>query len=91
MIIFWVARLKRHHLSAGDVRLFLLGSRNLERQRRLQLDNYTLVNVKLSQRFYKDRAAIYFGVNNLFDRNYETAYGFPQAGRFIYVGAEFHI
>jgi vitamin B12 transporter len=58
---------------------------------RLQLDNYTLVNLKLSQKFYKDRLTVYLGVDNLFDRNYETAYGFPQAGRFIYGGVEIHI
>jgi outer membrane cobalamin receptor len=58
---------------------------------RLQLDNYELVNVKLSQRLYHDRVNLYIGVKNLFDRNYETAYGFPQAGRFIYGGVELRI
>jgi outer membrane cobalamin receptor len=58
---------------------------------KLKLDNYELVNVRLSQKFYKNRATLYLGVNNLFDRNYETAYGFPQAGRFVYVGVEFHL
>jgi outer membrane cobalamin receptor len=58
---------------------------------KLKLDNYELVNVRLIQKFYKNRATLYLGVNNLFDRNYETAYGFPQAGRFVYVGVEFHL
>ena len=54
----------------------------------MKLDNYGLVNVKLSRRLYRNRVNLYIGVNNLLDRNYETAYGFPQAGRFIYGGAE---
>lgn len=29
------------------------------------------------------------GIDNLFDRNYETSYAFPQRGRFTYVGADF--
>lgn len=58
---------------------------------KLRLDNYELVNFKLSQKLYHDTVNLYLGVNNLFDRNYETAYGFPQAGRFIYGGVELHI
>jgi outer membrane receptor protein involved in Fe transport len=31
---------------------------------------------------------LYAGVDNLFDRNFETSYGFPQRGRFAYAGAD---
>jgi vitamin B12 transporter len=34
---------------------------------------------------------VYLGVSNLLDRNYETSYGFPQAGRFVYGGIELRI
>lgn len=51
-----------------------------------KMNNFTLVNVKLNQKVLENRLNVYFGVNNLFDENYETSYGFPQAGRFIYGG-----
>jgi vitamin B12 transporter len=53
-----------------------------------KLDDYALVNVKLSQRLLNNGMTLYIGVNNLLDENYETSYGFPQAGRFIYGGVE---
>ncbi|MFA7404949.1 MAG: TonB-dependent receptor [Pelobacteraceae bacterium] len=56
-----------------------------------KLNDYTLVAVKLSQKVWANKATLSIGVNNLFDVNYETSYGFPQAGRFIYGGIEFRI
>ena len=56
-----------------------------------KLNDYTLVNLKLSQRLLEGKATLYVGVDNLFDENYETSYGFPQAGRFIYGGVEFRL
>jgi len=56
-----------------------------------RLNDYVLVNVKLSQKLFSNKFMAYFGVNNIFDENYETSYGFPQAGRFIYGGIEFKI
>lgn len=56
-----------------------------------KLKDYTLVDIKLSQRVLKNRVNVYFGVNNIFDENYETSYGFPQAGRFIYGGIGLNI
>ncbi|ABK99156.1 TonB-dependent receptor plug domain-containing protein [Pelobacter propionicus] len=56
-----------------------------------KLNDYVLLNVKLSQRFFDNRFTTYFGVNNIFDENYETSYGYPQAGRFIYGGIELRI
>ncbi|HEX8960619.1 MAG TPA: TonB-dependent receptor, partial [Geobacteraceae bacterium] len=56
-----------------------------------KLSDYALVNVKLSQRMANNKVTLYVGVDNLFDRNYETSYGFPQAGRFLYGGVEFRL
>lgn len=56
-----------------------------------KLDSYTLVNLKLSQKLLKNRLTVYMGVDNLFDENYETSYGFPKAGRFIYGGVTLSI
>ena len=50
------------------------------------LNDYALVNLKLDQALLKNRVNLYVGVDNLFDVDYETSYGFPQAGRFIYGG-----
>jgi outer membrane cobalamin receptor len=55
------------------------------------MSDYVVVNMKLSQKILKDRLNLYVGVDNLFDANYETSYGFPQPGRFIYGGLEFRI
>ena len=56
-----------------------------------KLEEYTVVNVKLSQRVLDGKVTLYVGADNLFDENYETSYGYPQAGRFIYGGAELRI
>ncbi len=56
-----------------------------------KLNDYVLVNVKLSQRFMNDKLTFYVGADNLFDQNYETSYGFPQAGRFVYGGVELRL
>ncbi len=64
---------------------------NVSPVQKAKLTDYSLVNLKLSQKVLDNKATIYFGVNNLFDENYETSYGFPQAGRFIYGGVEFRL
>ena len=51
-----------------------------------ELDDYSLVDVKLEQRIIKDRLYAYIGATNLFDENYEESYGFPQTGRTAYAG-----
>jgi vitamin B12 transporter len=58
---------------------------------KLQLKDFALVNVKLTQKLMKDTWTLYIGVDNLFDENYETSYGVPQRGRFLYGGVEFRI
>ena len=64
---------------------------NVTPVQRAKLNDYSLVNLKLSQKVADNRMTLYVGVNNLFDENYETSYGFPQAGRFIYGGVEFRM
>ena len=51
-----------------------------------QLNEYTLVDCKVSQDLVRDRIQVYIGVDNLGDIDYETSYGYPQAGRFLYAG-----
>jgi len=53
-----------------------------------KLNDYTVVDLKLDQVFFKKRLHVYLGVDNLFDQDYEEAYGFPRAGRTLYAGAE---
>lgn len=57
---------------------------------KLPFGNYEVVDVKVSQDFWDGRWTIYAGAKNLFDFNYETAYGYPAPGRYIYGGFEFH-
>ena len=64
---------------------------NVTPVQKAKLNDYALVNVKLSQRLVNYKATLYVGVDNLFDENYETSYGFPQAGRFLYGGVEFRL
>jgi outer membrane cobalamin receptor len=64
-------------------------SRNTPLQKR-KLNDYTVVNCKLDQAILKKRLHLYLGVDNLFDRDYEEAYGFPRPGRTLYVGTDYH-
>jgi outer membrane cobalamin receptor len=54
--------------------------------RKRNLDDYTLVNLKLDQAFLNGKLGVYLGADNIFDEDYEQSYGLPQAGRFIYGG-----
>ena len=53
--------------------------------RSAELPSYVLVNTRLSYELDK-KTQLYVGIDNLFDRDYATAYGFPQAGRAAYAG-----
>jgi outer membrane cobalamin receptor len=55
---------------------------------KMQLQDVALLDVKLSQRVGRERLTLYVGAKNVLDANYESAYGFPQAGRFVYGGFE---
>ncbi len=52
-----------------------------------ELGDFALVDIKISQSLWKDRLSIYVGADNVLDKNYEEAYGYPAQGRFVYVGA----
>jgi outer membrane cobalamin receptor len=64
---------------------------NVTPVQKAKLNDFTLVAVRLSQKIWDNKSTIFIGVNNLFDTNYETSYGFPQSGRYIYGGVEFRI
>lgn len=53
------------------------------------MTNYTLVNLKVSQKLFKDRVNLYIGVDNVLNKDYEQSYGIPRPGRFIYGGFEY--
>ena len=61
---------------------------NVPIKEKAKMKDYCVVNLKLSQRLWKDRLTIYVGADNLFDENYEQSYGVPRPGRFIFGGAE---
>jgi len=46
------------------------------------------VDFKLTQPLWEGRLNLYAGVDNLLDEDWTLNYGFPQAGRTIYGGAE---
>jgi outer membrane cobalamin receptor len=71
------------YLLVADQRFF---SNNDLMERKLA--DYHLVNVKVSQVVVPDHIDVYARVDNLFDTNYDQAYGLPQAGRVAYVGAD---
>lgn len=70
---------------------FFYTKNNVTPVQKAELDDYALVNVKLSQRLLQTGATLYVGADNVFDGNYETSYGLPKAGRFIYGGVEFRL
>jgi outer membrane cobalamin receptor len=53
-----------------------------------RLNDYALLNMKVSQTVYKDNVSLYCGVNNILDADYEQSYALPQAGRYVYGGVE---
>jgi iron complex outermembrane recepter protein len=50
-----------------------------------KVDNYYIANVRISKSFLKYFEA-YLALNNIFDKNYESEYGFPGPGRNFYLG-----
>ena len=56
-----------------------------------KLNDYSIVNLKLSQKLWGNKVTVYAGADNLLDTDYESSYGLPQAGRFIYGGVEFRL
>ena len=64
---------------------------NITPLQKAKLNDYTVLNLKLSQKLLNNTATLYLGVDNLLDENYETSYGVPHAGRFLYGGVEFRM
>lgn len=56
---------------------------------KLEMDQYTLVNMKIDQTLLKGMLTLYVGADNLFDEYYEDSYGFLNPGRYFYGGVEF--
>jgi len=54
-----------------------------------QLNDYTVVNLKLSQSLVENTLTLYVGADNLFDEDYEESYGSPREGRTLYAGVEY--
>jgi outer membrane receptor protein involved in Fe transport len=52
-----------------------------------KVDDYFTMNLRLSKTFFKHFEA-YVAINNIFDRNYESEYGFPGPGINYYFGLE---
>jgi len=50
-----------------------------------KVDDYYIANVRISKSFLKYFEA-YLALNNIFDKNYESEYGFPGPGRNFYLG-----
>ena len=53
-----------------------------------KLSAFNLVSAKLSYALPKQLGSVYVGADNLFNEDYSTSYGFPQAGRFFYTGVK---
>jgi len=53
-----------------------------------ELDDFTLLDLRLEQDCLDDRVSVYFGVDNVTDEQSEINVAFPQAGRSIYGGVE---
>jgi outer membrane cobalamin receptor len=54
-----------------------------------EMDDYTVVDVKLSQALWNDKLTLYVGAENILDEDYVETYALPQAGQFIFAGMEF--
>jgi outer membrane cobalamin receptor len=52
------------------------------------LPDYALVGLRLLQPLGRLPLAVFAGADNLFDVAYEQSYGFPQAGRLLYLGLD---
>lgn len=52
------------------------------------LPDYALVGVRLRQPIRGLALAVFAGADNLFAAAYEQSYGFPQAGRIVYLGVD---
>jgi vitamin B12 transporter len=68
---------------------YFYDSDNVAPLQKKQLNDYTVVDVKLSQDLVGGQVNLYAGANNLLDQDYEQSYGLPQPGRTLYAGARY--
>ncbi|GAB6143971.1 TonB-dependent receptor plug domain-containing protein [Desulfocicer niacini] len=52
-----------------------------------KLDDFTVIDCKVSQRLFQDTLEVFLRAENLLDEDYEQSYGFPCQGRTVYAGA----
>lgn len=55
------------------------------------LQDYTLVDINLSQPIIDDTLDVYLRVSNLLDENYYQSQALPQAGREVFAGIKWRI
>ncbi len=67
---------------------FVTGSAAISRDElsTLELDPYHLLNLGITQDVAGGAAQLFGRIENVLDEDYETAYGFPEAGRVFYLG-----
>lgn len=56
-----------------------------------RLNDITVLNLKAEQMVFRDMLHVYVSVENLLDRDYEEAYGFPRSGRTVFAGVELRL
>ncbi|GIU50415.1 ferric enterobactin uptake receptor [Shewanella sairae] len=57
----------------------------------VELDNYTLVDLSVSQKIWQDNLELYVRATNLFDELYYQSDFMPQAGRQVFVGINWQL
>jgi outer membrane receptor protein involved in Fe transport len=74
--------------AAGTLRYVARQVYETRREPLIQADlpDYAVVGVRLQQRLGRSPIALFAGADNLFAAAYEQSYGFPQAGRVVYLG-----
>lgn len=51
----------------------------------VKMENVMTTNIRISQKLF-EHYLVYLRANNIFNRYYESEYGFPQAGRELFIG-----
>jgi outer membrane cobalamin receptor len=69
-------------------RQFYYDSDNKAPLEKKQLNDYSIVNMKLTQKLSDENISVYLGADNLLDEDYEQSYGLPRPGRSIFGGFE---
>jgi outer membrane cobalamin receptor len=59
--------------------------------RRRDTGNFVLADLRIAKSVLRDRAWLYFGVENVADEDYQESYGIPAAGRVLYGGLELRL